>query len=156
MWLWILMSVIVVILAVVAAVIFVNALGSAFNIFNAHSHSVNLLRWPDGWWPRKSERRFPLAYACMDKALWNRRAPELTLAEMEKAVAAFSEQAEAVYAAHKGTKWPYSAETLAKARAARAEAVELRKQGKQLDAWSAYNDVCENYALLLERLEPPS
>ena len=109
---WILISVVVVaILALGAAVIFVNALGSAFNIFNAHSHSVDLLRWPDGWWPRKRvERRFPLSYACMDKVLWNKPAPELTLLEMEKAVAAWSERAEAVYAAHKGTKPEYSAE----------------------------------------------
>jgi hypothetical protein len=155
---WILISVVVVaILAVGAAVIFVNALGSAFNIFNAHSHSVNLLRWPDGWWPRKeAERRWPLSYACMDKALWNKPAPEMTLAEMEKAIAAYSERAEAVYAAHKGIKPEYGAEVLVEARAARTKAVELRQQGKQLDAWSSYNDVCKSYEYLLERLQPPS
>lgn len=115
---WILISIVVVaILALGAAVVFVNALGSVFNIFNAHSHSVHLLRWPDGWWPRKKiERRFPLSYAC--------------------------------------TKPEYSAETLAQARAARAKALELRPQGKELDAWSSYNDVCKNYEFLLERLEP--
>lgn len=155
---WILISVVVVaILALGVAVIFVNALGSAFNIFNAHSHSVNLLRWPDGWWPsKKTERRFPFSYACMDKAQWNKPPPDLSLAEIEQAVAAWSERAEAVYAAHKGTKPERSAEILAEARTLRTKAAEQRQQGKELDAWSSYNDVCKNYEFLLERLEPPA
>ena len=158
MWMWILISlVVVVVLAVVAAVIFVNAMGSAFNIFNAHSHSVDLLRWPDGWWPKKKAvRRWPLSYKCMEPAAHNKPAPELTLIEMEKVVAAFSERAEATYAAHKGPKPEYADEYLAEARSARLKAAEQRQRGKELDAWSSYNDVCSNYESLLERLKPPA
>ena len=158
MWTWILISlVIVAILAVGAAVIFVNAAGSAFNIFNAHSHSVSLFRWPDGWWPRKKmERRFPLSYKCMDKAAWNKPPPGLTLVEIEKAVAAFSDRAEAVFAAHQGVKPEYSAEILAEARSLRAKAAEQRQRGNELDAWSSYNGVCDAYGSLLDTLNEPS
>ena len=155
---WILVSLVVVaILAVVAAVVFVNAMGSAFNIFNAHSHSVDLFRWPDGWWPKKkAERRWPLSYECMEQTASNKPAPELTLAEMEKEVAAFSDQAEAIYAAHRGPKPEYAEEYLAEARSARIKAAEQRQRGKELDAWSSYNDVCSNYQSLLDRLKPPA
>ena len=155
---WILISVLVVAVAgLVASIVFINAMGSAFNIFNAHSHRVNLFRWPDGWWPKgKAEQRFPLSYACIDKSQWNKPPPDLSLAEIEKAVAAFSDRAEAVYAAHKGEKPEYSAEILAEARSQRAKALEQRQRGNELDAWSSYNDVCKNYEFLLDRLEPPS
>ena len=42
------------------------------------------------------------------------------------------------------------------AMSARAKAVVQRQRGDELDAWSSYNDVCKNYAFLLDSLKPPS
>jgi len=155
MWMWILISVVVVpILVVGAAALFMNAISNAFSPFSGADRT--LFRWPDAWWPKKTERRFPLSYECIDKADWNKPPPDLSLAEIETAVAAFSDRAEAVYGAHKGAKPEHGAEILAEARSARAKAVVQRQRGDELDAWSSYNDVCKNYAFLLDSLKPPS
>ena len=105
MWMWILISLAVAaILAVGAAIVFVNAVGGAYDIFSATGSRGSLFRWPENLWPRKHTFRFPLPAACIDEADRGKPPPDLNLAEIEKAVDAFSARAEAIYAAHKGSK----------------------------------------------------
>ena len=163
MWMWILISLAVVaILAVGAAIVFINAVGGAYSIFSATGSRGSLFRWPENLWPRKVEFRFPLPAACIDEADRGKPPPDLNLAEIEKAVDAFSARAEATYAAHKGPKPEHAEEFLAEARSARARAAEQRKRGEagkageSTSAWSSYGEVCKNYEFLLSDLTPPS
>jgi len=162
MWMWILISLAVVaILAVGAAIVFVNALGSAYNIFNSHSHRVNLFRWPENLWPRKAVFRFPLPAACIAEADRGKPPPDLTLAEIAEAVEPYFTRAEALYAAHKGPKPEHAEEFVAEARSLRAKAVEHRKRGEegkagaQTSAWGSYAEACEYYEMVVRDLTTP-
>ena len=152
MWTWILISVVVVPIVVVgAAALFVNAVDNAFSRFADRT----LFRWPDGWWP--IGRRFSLPSACMAEADRDKKAPQLNLAGIHKAVVAFSAQAEAAYAAHQGEKSTYSKNALAEARSNLAKAIEGRDLGGDQElTWMTYASACEFYAIALRRLKPPS
>lgn len=152
MWMWILISVVVVpIVLVGAAALFVNAVGDAFSPWGGRT----VFRWPDGWWP--IGRRFSLPTACMAEADRDKKAPELNLAGIHKAVVAFSARAEAAYAAHQGEKSTYSKNALAEARSNLARAIEQRDVGANQElTWMTYASACEFYAIALRRLKPPS
>ena len=162
MWMWILISlVVVVVLAGVAAIVFINAAGSAYSIFSAPGTRPSLFRWPENLWPRKVVHRFPLPGACMDEADRGKRPPDLTVAEIAKAADAFSARAEAIYAAHKGPKPENAEEFLAAARSARARAAEHHKRGEagkageMSSAWVSYSESCQLYEMLLSDLTSP-
>ena len=164
MWMWILISVAVVaVVGLVATIVFINAMGSAFNIFNSHSHRVNLFRWPENLWPRKAVFRFPLPASCIAQADRGKPPPDLTLAEIAEAVEPFYVRAEALYAAHKGPKPEHAEELVAEARSLRAKAVEQRKrgeegkEGEQSGAWVSYAEACEYYEMVVRdlRAAPP-
>ena len=156
MWMWILISLVVaVVLAVVAAVVFVNAVGSGFNIFNAHSHSVDLFRWPDAW--RPGGKRWPLPTPCIPEADRHKEPPMLSLADIDKAVGAFAVRTEALYAAEKGEKSQYSRDSLAEARSKLALAIE-RREGNEIQelTWTTYASACDFYGLVIKSLKPPA
>jgi hypothetical protein len=164
MWMWILGSLAVVaILAVIAAVVFINAVGSAYNIFSAPGTRPSLFRWPENLWPRKAVFRFPLPASCIAAADRGKPPPDLTLAEIAEAVKPFYARAEALYAAHKRPKPEHSEEYLAEARSLRVKAVEHRKRGEegkageQTSAWGSYAEACEYYEMVVRDLtaSPP-
>jgi len=156
MWTWILVSlVVVVILAVAAAVVFVNAMGSAFNIFNAHSHGVNLFRWPDAW--RPGGKRWPLPAACIPEGDRHKEPPMLSLADIDRAVGAFAAQTEALYFADKREKSQYSRDSLAEARSRLALAIERRESNEMQElTWTTYASACDFYGFVIKSLQPPA
>jgi hypothetical protein len=166
MWMWILISLVVVaVLAGVAAIVFINAVGSAYSIFSAPGSRpslASLLRWPENLWPRKVVLRFPLPNACRDEADRGKPPPDLTVAEIAKAADAFSVRAEAIIAAHKGPKPENAEEFLAAARSMRAKAAEHHKRGEAgkagelSSAWVSYSESCQYYELVLSDLTSPS